>query len=443
MKGINKILSIALSAVMILNLSVGIVRGDGGEIIGEDKIAATYAMDYDFAQRAGQSSEGKQIVHLGEPVDFATVLEEQNGTNQSDKSVKIFAFVEPAGEGQMTDFEYKDGNEWKDASVFQGMTVPIKNNKWNFRVTFQKEGVYKFCAFATDEKGKQVLWSNPDEFPMIQGYIVIEEGKVPFKMAQSDAVQQFGEDEITLTQAKISTYVAPYIQQETTQEATTQEVTTQEATSQQSTTENVTTQQVTTQEATSQQSTTESVTTQQGTTENVTTQQVTTQEATTQQNTTESVTTQQVTTQEATSQQSTTESVTTQEATTQEITTNQATTNQVTTAKVQPTENKDVVVGKTKVKKATKKSNKVKISLKKINNAKGYQVYFSKKKSFKKKNIIAKINIVKAKLVKKAKFTIKNKKFKKFKKIWVKVRAYSVVNGKNTYGKWSKIKKIK
>ena len=388
MKGINKILSIALSAVMILNLSVGIVRGDGGEIIGEDKIAATYAMDYDFAQRAGQSSEGKQIVHLGEPVDFATVLEEQNGTNQSDKSVKIFAFVEPAGEGQMTDFEYKDGNEWKDASVFQGMTVPIKNNKWNFRVTFQKEGVYKFCAFATDEKGKQVLWSNPDEFPMIQGYIVIEEGKVPFKMAQSDAVQQFGENEIELTQAKISTYVAPYIQQETTQE-------------------------------------------------------VTSQEATTQQSTTESVTTQQVTTQEVTSQQSTTESVTTQEATTQEITTNQATTNQVTTAKVQPTENKDVVVGKTKVKKATKKSNKVKISLKKINNAKGYQVYFSKKKSFKKKNIIAKINIVKAKLVKKAKFTIKNKKFKKFKKIWVKARAYSVVNGKNTYGKWSKIKKIK
>ncbi len=96
-----------------------------------------------------------------------------------------------------------------------------------------------------------------------------------------------------------------------------------------------------------------------------------------------------------------------------------------------------VSVGKTKVKKVTKKlaAKKAKISLKKISGAQ-YQVKVSTTKKFKKKNTITK-------KVKKAKFVIKSKKIKGKKTLYVKARAYKIVNGKPYYGKWSKVKKIK
>ena len=91
---------------------------------------------------------------------------------------------------------------------------------------------------------------------------------------------------------------------------------------------------------------------------------------------------------------------------------------------------------KAKVKKATKKksSKKIKVTLKKIKGAKGYQVAVSKKKKGK---------ALYKKYVKKTKFTLKSKKFKKKKKLFVKARAY-VLNGKaKVFGKWSNPKKIK
>ena len=42
------------------------------------------------------------------------------------------------------------------------------------------------------------------------------------------------------------------------------------------------------------------------------------------------------------------------------------------------------------------------------------------------------------------KFTFKYKKFKKYKKLYVRARAYVLDgNGKKVYGVWSKVKKIK
>lgn len=96
-----------------------------------------------------------------------------------------------------------------------------------------------------------------------------------------------------------------------------------------------------------------------------------------------------------------------------------------------------VKVGKTKIKTAKKNSAKVvKISLKKVKGAKGYRVKISSSKKFKKVKTVTRN-------VKKAKFKIKSKKFKNKKRLYVKARAYKIVNGKKVFGKWSKIKRAK
>lgn len=93
--------------------------------------------------------------------------------------------------------------------------------------------------------------------------------------------------------------------------------------------------------------------------------------------------------------------------------------------------------GKAKVTYAKKKSSKkVSIRLKKIKNAKGYQVAVYKSKKSKKALV--------KKTYKKTKFTITSKKFKKKKKLYVKARAYNFKTGKKKqYGKWSSWKKVK
>lgn len=98
-----------------------------------------------------------------------------------------------------------------------------------------------------------------------------------------------------------------------------------------------------------------------------------------------------------------------------------------------------VKVAKVKIKKATKKKSikKAKIYIKKVYGAKKYQVQISKTKKFNKKNILVK------KTVKKANFIIKSNKIKYRKKLFVRVRACKVVNGKTYYGAWSTLKKIK
>lgn len=112
---------------------------------------------------------------------------------------------------------------------------------------------------------------------------------------------------------------------------------------------------------------------------------------------------------------------------------------QVTTRNIKPsaTTGKSVKVGKTKVKKASKKkgSKKVKISLKKITGARGYQIKIYKSKKAKK--------AIFRKNVKKVKFTLKGKKIKNRKKLYVRARAYKIINGRKKYGKWSKRKRVK
>ena len=109
-------------------------------------------------------------------------------------------------------------------------------------------------------------------------------------------------------------------------------------------------------------------------------------------------------------------------------------TSQITTIKKKEIQiAKPSMVVKLKIKKSSKRS--VKISWKKQKNASGYEVYRStkKNKSFKKITTLKKAG----------KVIYVNKKLKKGKTYYYKVRAYKVVSGKKVYGKFSMIKKIK
>lgn len=96
----------------------------------------------------------------------------------------------------------------------------------------------------------------------------------------------------------------------------------------------------------------------------------------------------------------------------------------------------NVSIGKTKVKKVSKKfiSKKIMIKLKKISGS-NYQVKISTTKQFKKKKTLTK-------KVTKATFTIKNKRIRKKKILYIKARAYKVLHGKTYLGKWSNVKKV-
>ncbi|MCI6655131.1 MAG: hypothetical protein MSH21_07780 [Clostridium sp.] len=81
-----------------------------------------------------------------------------------------------------------------------------------------------------------------------------------------------------------------------------------------------------------------------------------------------------------------------------------------------------------KIKNANVKKNKVTVYFKKVNNASGYEVRYSKDSKFKKN--------VKKKLVssKVSKTTITLKK--SYKKCFIRMRAYTKKNGKKIYGNW-------
>ena len=119
----------------------------------------------------------------------------------------------------------------------------------------------------------------------------------------------------------------------------------------------------------------------------------------------------------------------------QDETTTPAKQDETTTAA--PATVKKTTVKKTTVKATAKKlsSNKVKLSVKKVAGASKYAVQISTTKNFKK--------VVAKKTSKKAVFTVKSKKLKGKKKLYVRVKVYKKVNGKTVASQWSKATKIK
>ena len=125
----------------------------------------------------------------------------------------------------------------------------------------------------------------------------------------------------------------------------------------------------------------------------------------------------------------------------QDVTTTTAKQNETTTVapttKAISTTAAPATVKKTTVKATAKKlsSNKVKLSVKKVAGASKYAVQISTTKNFKK--------VVAKKTSKKAVFTVKSKKLKGKKKLYVRVKVYKKVNGKTVASQWSKATKIK
>ena len=125
----------------------------------------------------------------------------------------------------------------------------------------------------------------------------------------------------------------------------------------------------------------------------------------------------------------------------QDVTTTTAKQNETTTVapttKAISTTAAPATVKKTTVKAIAKKlsSNKVKLSVKKVAGASKYAVQISTTKNFKK--------VVAKKTSKKAVFTVKSKKLKGKKKLYVRVKVYKKVNGKTVASQWSKATKIK
>lgn len=150
-------------------------------------------------------------------------------------------------------------------------------------------------------------------------------------------------------------------------------------------------------------------------------------------------TTEETTTEETTTPETTTEETTTPEVTTPEITTPESTTPSVTTGNDSHRKHDSVVkVGNSKIVKTYSKnikSKKIRLTIKRVKGAKGYQVQIVKDKKCKKKELTRK--------VKNTKITITSKLLKNKKKLYVRVRAYTLVKGKMITGKWTKPKKIR
>ena len=128
---------------------------------------------------------------------------------------------------------------------------------------------------------------------------------------------------------------------------------------------------------------------------------------------------------------------TTTAAPAQKETTTVAPTTKAISTTAAPATVKKITVKKTTVKATAKKlsSNKVKLSVKKVAGASKYSVQISTTKNFKK--------VVAKKTSKKAVFTVKSKKLKGKKKLYVRVKVYKKVNGKTVASQWSKATKIR
>lgn len=135
------------------------------------------------------------------------------------------------------------------------------------------------------------------------------------------------------------------------------------------------------------------------------------------------------------------------ETTNETITTDNVTDNIDITTTTKPVTSKYAKPSKVKIIKtySKKKSSKnVRLSFKKVTGAKGYQIAVFKTKTNAKKNKHSLVKkVIKQRNVKKIKYTIKSKKFKNKKTLYVRIRAYKKYDNTNAYGKWSDVKKIK
>lgn len=168
------------------------------------------------------------------------------------------------------------------------------------------------------------------------------------------------------------------------------------------------------------------------------TSEVITEETTTPETEIPGTTTSEVTTPETGGSEQTTSSETMSETTSSVIRTTESTVTDKNHVNVTPTSKAVVTIAKGKVTKAVKKKNAVKINItfKKLKKAGRYQIKISSSKKFPKKKTVLKV-------VRKTKLALKVRKFRKSKRIYVKVRGLKNSRKKKYYGPWSKIVRVK
>lgn len=216
----------------------------------------------------------------------------------------------------------------------------------------------------------------------------------------------------------------------------TTEIVTREESSEPLTTEDVIREEVTTQPSTTEEITKEEVTTQPSTTEVITREEETEASVTdiiTQKETSESLNVEHITTEGPTESQLLeyiTSGITGAPATTSDFASKNVAIQNDTLYKKAKKVDEKTEVGKTKIKKVTKIKN-VKVTLKKVAGAHGYQIQYSTSKKFQK---------VTVKTTKKLTYIIR--KIKKNRNYYVRARAYKLVNGNKIFGSWSKAVKF-
>ena len=106
----------------------------------------------------------------------------------------------------------------------------------------------------------------------------------------------------------------------------------------------------------------------------------------------------------------------------------------VTTASNATTANNKVKVKATKIKSAKRKSKKkIKVTVRKVGSATGYQIQICKTKKFKK--------LIINKKIKKTSVTLSSSKLKSVKKVYIRARAYKLVGKNSYYSAWTKAKR--
>ncbi|MBE5959538.1 MAG: hypothetical protein E7254_11850 [Lachnospiraceae bacterium] len=149
----------------------------------------------------------------------------------------------------------------------------------------------------------------------------------------------------------------------------------------------------------------------------------------------------ETTVEETTPEETTAEETTTEKTTPVETTTRETTTQKEKVTQAEKTTSKEVRIGKAAIKKINKKkrsAKKLSLVLKKVSDVNGYEVRIYKSKKDAKNDKAA----IFTKTTSKLNLKISSKKIKGKKNLFVKVRAFKIVNSTNKYGSWSTIKKV-
>ncbi len=412
-----------MASVLLPSSMLPIIRG-GNEVTDnwKDPTARVYVTDSNGNEANLSSSYNLEDGYIYAQTEFWSC-------SGKDKTFRdYFEFGEYAGDlSNISHFEYKDpnDNQWKDAnSVYQTNQHTFNANKDSFHISLRMKFssditfTFKYCLRSTD------------------GTLSIDTKTRYIRISNNTAIFSPKEDNVTTveTSSETTTVVPTTTEEPTVAPSSTQESTVAPSSTQESTVAPSSTQESTVAPSSTQESTSESTAA-----PTTTTQKITSTVAPT-------TTTQKTTTTKApTVKPTTTETTTTTVEPTVETSSEVEPTAETTNIAPETGTSKQTVKapGKVKIKKIWKKkrsAKKLKVKLKKVKNAKGYQISVYKSKKNAKKHIKA----IVTKYAKKVKYTIKSKKLKKKKKLFVGARAYNLASdGTKVFGPWAKIKKVK